>query len=141
MAATKLQMNWSGVSFGATAITRITTMDINPNGSLIHFKGDDDRYPVVVVNPDNEPSVSITSGDVGTIYGFAAGATGTITATLNDARGATVGSGGAINFTVINCVFSAPTMSAGHGSIASATGNWSAYSPDGQTSPVSFTRS
>lgn len=135
---TQLQMNWSGVQFGATPITRITSMDINPGGQLIKFKGDTNIFPVVVANPDNEPSISITTGDVAKIYGFSAGSVGTIIATLKDAMQI---SGGDINFTVINCVFGQLSMTAPHANFASATGNWAAFSSDGTTSPISFTRS
>jgi len=113
-------------------------MDINPGGTLVKFKGDTNIYPVVIANADNEPTVSITSGDVGTLYGIAIGATGTITGTLNDALQA---SGGAINFTVSNAVFRGPSMSAQHAAFASATGNWDCFSSDGTMSPIGITRS
>jgi hypothetical protein len=138
MSATGLQLNWSSVTFGATPITRITSLDINPGGTLIKFKGDANIYPVVVANADNEPTVAITSGDVGTLYGFSIGAQGTITATLLDAKQA---SGGAINFTCINCVFRGPSMNASHAQFASASANFDLFSSDGTTSPISFTRS
>lgn len=124
--------------FGSTAITRVTSMNINPGGALSKFKADANIYPVVAAVVDVEPTVSVTSADVGTLYGFAIGSTGTITATLLDANQA---SGGAINFTCLNANFVTPDMSASHAQFASSSARWDLLSSDGVTSPISFTRS
>lgn len=138
MAATKLQLNVTNVAFGATPITKVTSFVPDPGGSLITFAGDDDRYPTVVANSMNTPRISITTGDVGTLAGIAVGSQGTITGTYKDALRQ---SGGDINWTIINCVYGNFTPSQSHGQFASATGHWESFSQDGQTSPISFTRS
>lgn len=140
MAATKVSLNWIDVSYTPaagtlTAITKVTSMDFNFNGSLIHFKGDDDRYPTVIANADNEPSVSVTSADVKGLYSLSPGTVCTVTGTLQDALKA---AGGDIVFTAVNAVFSSPNMNASHGSFASATANWSCFSSDGQTPPITL---
>lgn len=138
MAATKISLNWTGVSYTPaagtlTAITKVTSMEFNFNGSLIHFKGDDDRYPTVIANADNEPSVSVTSGDVKALYSISPGTVCTVVGTLQDALKA---AGGDITFTASNAVFSSPNMNASHGSFASASASWSCFSSDGQAPPI-----
>lgn len=141
MAATKLSLNWIAVSYTPqagtlTTITKVTSMDFNFNGSLIHFKGDDDRYPTVIANADNEPTISLTSGDVKALFSIGVGTLCTqVTGTLQDALKQ---SGGNIVFTATNAVFSSPNMSASHGSFASATANWACFSSDGQTPPITL---
>ncbi len=137
MAATRANINWAAVNFASTAITRITSGAFGQGGKLATFKGDVDLYNTVVANVTNEPHASFTTADVGTMMGFSPGATGTLTATLNDARGAT---GGAVVFTMINAVFENAETQGRHGQFGSVTGTWQAFSADGVTNPLSFTR-
>src|ERR1035438_10305407 len=102
MSATKAQINWTAVQFASANITRVTNASVGQGGTLIKFKGDTDLYPTVIANVDNEPHFSITSADVGNLMNFSPGATGTLTATLNDAK---AGVGGAVVFPMINPVF------------------------------------
>jgi hypothetical protein len=137
MSATRAQINWASVTFGSTAITRITTGGFGQGGKLIRFKGDTDMYSTVIANVTNEPGATFTTADVGTIMGIAPGTTNTLTATLNDAKGAT---GGAVVFTMINSVFENADTAAQHAQFGSVTGTWQAFSSDGVTNPLSFTR-
>lgn len=137
MSATRAQINWASVSFGSTAITRITTGGFGQGGKLIRFKGDTDMYSTVIANVTNEPSATFTTADVGTMMGIAPGTTNTLTATLADAKGAT---GGSVVFTMINSVFENADTSAHHAQFGSVTGTWQAFSSDGVTNPLSFTR-
>ncbi len=137
MAATKAQLNWASVSFGSTSITRVTNGSFMQGGKLLKFAGDTDIFTTIICNVSNEPSASFTTADVGTIMGIAPGTTNTLSATLNDAKGA---SGGAVLFSLINAVFENADTKAAHAQLGSVTGTWQAYSSDGQTSPLSFTR-
>jgi hypothetical protein len=138
MAATKANINWTGVAFNSTAITRVTNASIGQGGQLIKFKGDTDIYPTIIANVDNEPHASITTADVGTMMGFIPGTSATLSATLNDAKNA---SGGAVVFTLANAVFENADTQAQHAQFGSVTGTWQCYSSDGSTNPLSFTRS
>ncbi len=137
MSATRAQINWASVTFGSTAITRITTGGFGQGGTLLRFKGDTDMYSTVIANVNNEPNASFTTADVGTMMGITPGTTNTLTATLNDAKGAT---GGAVVFTMINAVFENADTTAQHAQYGSVTGTWQAFSSDGLTNPLSFTR-
>jgi hypothetical protein len=137
MAATRAQLNWASVSFGSTPITRVTTGSFSQGGKLLKFSGDSDVFTTIIANVSNEPSASITTADVGTIMGIAPGSTNTLSATLNDAKGAT---GGAVVFTLINAVFENADTTAAHAQLGSVTGTWQAFSSDGVTSPLSFAR-
>ena len=138
MAATRAQINWTAVSWNSTNITRVTTASVGLGGQLIKFKGDTDLFPTIIANVNNEPHFSITSADVGTLMGFVPGASGTLDATLNDAKQAV---GGAVNFAMINAVFENADTQAAHAQFGTVTGTWQAYSSDGVTNPLSFTRS
>jgi len=134
---TKAQINWTNVQFGSTAITRVTTASFGQGGSLIKFKGDVDQYPTIIANVDNEPHASITTADVGTVMGMNPGTVGTLTASLNDAKGA---SGGGVDFAMTNSVFENADTQGQHAQFASVTATWQAYSSDGVTNPLSFSR-
>jgi hypothetical protein len=137
MSATKAQINWTSVAWNSTPITRVTNASVGQGGRLIKFKGDTDIYPTIIANVDNEPHFAITSADVGTVMGFVPGATGTLSATLNDAKAA---AGGSVVFSMINAVFENADTQAAHAQFGSVTGTWQAYSSDGSTNPLSFTR-
>ena len=137
MSATKAQINWASVTFGSTAITRVTTGGFGQGGKLLKFKGDTDLYTTIIANVTNEPNATFTTADVGTMMGILPGTTNTLTATLNDAKGAT---GGAVVFTMINAVFENADTKAAHAEFGTVTGTWQAFSSDGSTPPLSFVR-
>ena len=58
MSATRAQINWASVTFGSTAITRITTGGFGQGGKLLRFKGDTDMYSTVIANVNNEPNAT-----------------------------------------------------------------------------------
>ena len=137
MSATKAQINWTGVSHGSTNITRVTSAMFGLGGSLLKFKGDTDMFPTIIANVDNEPHASVTTADVGTMMGIVPGTTATLNATLNDAKLAT---GGSVIFALANAVFENADTQGQHAQFATVTGTWQAYSSDGSTAPLSFTR-
>ena len=142
MAITKAQLNWTSVSFtpangSLTSITRVTAAMFGQGGQLITFKGDTDAYPTIIAAPTTAPHCSITTADVGTMMGFTPGTGGAIAATLEDAKGAT---GGAVVFALANAVFENADTQAQHAQFGTVTGTWQAYSTDGSTNPLSFTR-
>ena len=138
MSATKANINWTGVSHGTVSITRVTAANFSYGGRLIKFKGDVDGFPTIIANVDNEPHASITTADVGTMMGFIPGTTATLNATLNDAKLAT---GGAVVFAMANAVFENADNQGQHAAVRNPTGTWQAYSSDGSTNPLTFTRS
>jgi hypothetical protein len=137
MPASKLQANWSGVAHGSTTISRVTQVSFSQGGSLTSFAADGDHYPTVVVNLMNKPKASITSADTATLMAIAPGTTASLTATHKDARGAT---GGDVLFVMANAVVENIDTAGGHGQFGSSTMTLVAYSSDGITNPLSFTR-
>jgi hypothetical protein len=142
MSISKAQINWTGVSFtptggSATGITRVTAGMFGQGGHLIKFKGDTDLYPTIIAAPTIEPHASFTTADVGTMMGFAPGTGGSLAATLNDAKAVT---GGAVVFALANAVFENASATGHHAQFATVTGTWQAYSSDGVTNPLAFTR-
>lgn len=142
MAISKAQINWTAVSFFPTGlssvpITRVTAGMFGQGGHLIKFKGDTDLYPTIIASPTTEPNASITTADVGTMMGFAPGTGGALSATLNDAKSV---AGGAVVFALANAVFENASATGQHAQFATITGTWQAYSSDGTTNPLSFTR-
>jgi hypothetical protein len=135
MAATQLQLNWTGVQFGSVNIIHVTSCSFSQGGELIEFSGDNSRYPVIIANNVNRPKCSITGGDVATLMGFTDGLSGTILATQQDALGAT---GGAINWSLINAVHETTDDQGQWGAFATATATFRAYSSDGATNPLTI---
>ncbi|MDG3005500.1 hypothetical protein [Paludisphaera mucosa] len=137
MAATKLQANWTAVSFGSTLISRVTQVTFTQGGSVAAYAADGDHFPTVVVNTMNKPKASVTSGDVAALMAIASGATSTFSATHKDAKGET---GGDILYVLANAVAENAETSGSHGQFGTATLSLMAYSSDGITNPLSFTR-
>jgi hypothetical protein len=135
MAATGLQLNWSGVEFATTPITRVTSMTVDQGGEAIAFNGDNDRYDSVIARNVSRPSVQITSGDVATMMGLAG--QGTITGDQLDALGAT---SGGVTWTIINAVHVTTNDSGAWGNFATSTATFRCYAADGQTNPLSLAR-
>lgn len=137
MAATGVQLNWSSVSYASTPITKVTGGGFDEGINLVMFSGDANTYDIVAAVGVNKPTATFTTGDIGLALTLPSGS-GTLIATLNDAKGA---SAGAINFTMANAYLSGNSSTAQHATIGSATLNWIAVSTDGTTNPISFTRS
>ena len=137
MAATKLQANWTAVSHGTTSITRVTQVSFSQGGSLASFSADGDHYPTVIVNLLNKPQATVKSSDAAALMGLGPGTTGTFSATHKDARNA---AGGDILYVMANAVVENVEASGSHGQFGSAQLSLLAYSSDGVTNPLSFTR-
>lgn len=138
MSATKVNANWSSVSFAGTVITKITQGGFGKGGSVAKFSGDADIYPTTVANLMNEPHASFTTGDVGSAELLIPGTLGTLIATLADARLAT---GGGVTYTVTNlAVLENVDSSGSHAAFASSNFSFQFFSADGTTSPVVISR-
>lgn len=142
MAKTNLQTNWSGVSFtpsggSLTAILKIKNVNIDPGGSLAPNSADADKFPTTIVCLMSNPKVNIGSYDVAGLQGFSPGQVGTVGATFNDAKAAT---GGSIVYTVINAVVENNPGGGEHAQYGEGTLSFLAFSTDGVTSPISFSR-
>lgn len=142
MAATGVQLNWTAVGFtpsggSLTTFTKVTSVEINPGGSLIAFAGDNDRFPTVIANAMNSPSATVTGGNIAQFQGLAPGTTGAFAATHKDARG---GSNGDIVYALANAVVQNTPGSGSHGQFGSGSITFQAFSSDGSTNPLSFTR-
>lgn len=140
MSATKRFMNWTGVSFTplngpATTITGVTSVTIESGGSLVKFSGDGDRYPTIVANDFNEPSMTIQSADLAALRANPVGTIGTLAATHNDARSG-VGSG-AITYTLANAVVAECEVGGAHRQFGQGKVTFVAFSTDGVTNPLS----
>jgi hypothetical protein len=137
MAASKIQANWTTVAHGATSITKVTAVNFSQGGSLAEFAADLDRYPTVLVNLMSRPTASVTSADNALLMGIAPGTVASFTATHKDAK---LASGGDILYTLSNATWENASASGPFGQFGSATGNMRAYSSDGSTNPLAFTR-
>lgn len=142
MTASKLQLNWTGVSFTPssgtlTPITHVSEVQVDPGGTLLTYAGDNDRFPTTIVCAMSNPKVSITTADIGTIQGFNPGTVGTVAAIHMDGKAAALGN---IVYSVINAVVENCTNSGPFGAWGSGTLTLLAFSADGATSPISFTR-
>lgn len=137
MAATKLQSNWTAVSFDSTPISRVTQVSFTQGGSLTAYAADGDHFPTVIVNTMSKPKATVTSGDAAALMAIAPGATGTFSATHKDAKGEV---GGDILYVLANAVAENAETTGAHGEFGTATLSLMAYSSDGTTNPLSFTR-
>jgi hypothetical protein len=141
MAASKKQMSWSavGLTLAGTAnvLTSIDSITIDQGGDLAKYKGDASLWNTFIVNNNNDPVVTINTTDPAGIMGFAVGATGSFTATHNDAKLAT---GGSIIYALSNAVVANNSTAGNHAAYGTAVLQLTAFSSDGVTNPLAFTR-
>lgn len=137
MPATRLQANWTAVSFGDADITRVSQVTFTQGGSLAAYAADGDHFPTVVVNLMNRPRATVTTSDPAAVMSISPGTTGTFSATHKDAKGEV---GGDILYVLANAVAENAETSGSHGQFGSATLSLMAFSSDGVTNPLSFTR-
>jgi hypothetical protein len=137
MAASKLQANWTAVAFAGSSITRVTSCSFSQGGQLAEFAADDDRYPTVLANLMCRPTASITSADVAALMAISPGTVGSLTATHADALR---GSGGSVVYVLSNAVSENAQDTGPFGQFGTATLNFRAFSTDGSTNPLAFTR-
>lgn len=137
MPPTRLQANWSSVAHGAAEITRVTQVSFSQGGSLAAFSADGDHYPTVVVSLLNRPKAAVTSADTAALMALAPGTAASLSATHKDARAS---SGGDILYVLANAVVENVETAGRHGEFGQATATFLAYSSDGVTNPLSFTR-
>lgn len=130
-------MNWTGVAFGSTSLSRVTSVVFSQGGELVEFAGDNNRYPVVIANNMNRPRCTISSGDVASLMGIVPGSSGQIQATQIDALAAV---GGNVLWVMANAVHESTTDTGHFGHLATGSATFRAYSADGITNPLSFTR-
>jgi len=137
MAASKVQANWSTVAHNAVPITKVTDVTFGQVGSNQEFAGDGDRFATLVVNLMTKVTASVKSADIAVLMGIAPGTVGSFVATHKDAAKQT---GGDIIYTLINAVAEGCQASGPFGQFGSASLNFKAFSSDGSTNPLSFTR-
>jgi hypothetical protein len=86
MPSQKVAVNWRGVSFtptgsnNATSITGVTGVEVDPNGNLIKFSGDIDRYPTTIVNDFIDNMITITAADLAALRSLPPGTRGAMAA-------------------------------------------------------------
>ena len=138
MATTGLQINWTGVEMGSTQIKKVTSVRFQDKGQTVKFHGDDSPWPQAVAISTFDSSATLKSGDEATILSIAIGATGTFTATHVDALHATNGN---IVYTLANAIVTDRDTGGDYGKFGDATLKIEAYSSDGSTPPLSYSRS
>lgn len=140
MAATKLNVNWYAVSLGSTNFTKVTGLKIDNKGDLLSFTGDIDRFATVKINHQNDPMVTITSGDIASVRACPPGTRGTFAATLKDAKNQTASSAaGDITFAGVGGIVGNNPVSGSHKQFASGDVMVEFESTDGLTNPLSST--
>ncbi len=138
MAETRVYLNWTAVAFAGTPITRVSGINMDQGASIITFAGDNARYPQVAAVNMNNPTISLTSSDVNTLWSFPGGQQGIFTATQHDANEQ---SGFNIVWTSTAQTMKGSTSFNGPFSqFATVTANWQSVVPDGITPPIGVAR-
>lgn len=121
-------------------------MTVTRGANLLTYAGDNARYPQVIANNMNNPRLSVSSADIGTLWlsypgPFTPGTQGIITANHLDALAAANGGvlfqfGGNNAFAVVEGPDdSGPFSQWGTGNLS-----FMACAPDGQTNPLTVSR-
>ena len=137
MAATKLQANWDAVAHGSTSVKKVTAVTFNQGGALLEFAADLDRFPTVLLNLMSKPAANLTTAAIATVMAIAPGTVASFMATHKDAAKQV---GGDILYTLSNAVAETVTANGPFGQYGNATFSMRAFSSDGLTNPLAFTR-
>jgi hypothetical protein len=137
-------VNWAPCAFtptggSATTYTGVTTAGIDPNGSLLKFDGDGDRYTTTIINDFNDPVITITCTDIGAMRAWPVGTVGTLVLTHLDARNVATAGGGALLYTLVNAIVADFPFTGAHRQYATGTITFNTFSSDGITNPLSVT--
>lgn len=137
MAATGLQMNWASVTHGNTSITKVTDVTFTQAIQLTDFFGDTNIYSMVVAAHSGKISATVSSGDESKLMGIAPGTVATLSATHKDALKAASGD---VVYSLSNAVAGQCNASGAYGQYGKSQITFQAFSSDGSTNPLSFTR-
>ncbi len=141
MAATGKQMNWSAVAFtpvggSLTPLNSIDGIDIDYGVTILGYSGDADIYHTLKVNNMNDPKMTCKTTNTSQLTQFS-GVFGQFTAKHLDAK---LASGGAVVYVLSNAIGGGVTVGGQHAAFGTGSITFEAYSSDGVTSPLSFTR-
>ena len=141
LTATNKFINVTSVGFtpaggSLTAIKGVKSITLNPNAQVLKDSADGDLFNsfagVVGVDYVVDVAVNIPM----TLNALAPGVAGSLVFTVNDARNAAVTAGGAMIYTISNCVFQPQTLNATHRQLATNSYQFDTWSTDGLTNPV-----
>lgn len=140
MAATGLQMDWSGVGFAPgtgsmIAINNVTDISQKDGGQPERFYGDASKYAKAMRMVNKNTTVKITSGNIAVLRSLPRDVIGSLTFTHNDFYN---GSGsGALVYTLINAQVVEVDDGGGNNKTGMGSVTFEAVSSDGLTSPLS----
>jgi hypothetical protein len=133
---TKRYVNWEQVQMNSVNLTGVTSLSVNPDGKLLKFSGDGDKYMTCVVIDVQDPSVDIVCADVEAMRTVPCGTRGPFTATQLDAKNLATPGGGGLIFSSADAIVENNPTSGDHRAYAKGTLNVSFESVDGQTNPL-----
>jgi hypothetical protein len=142
MSATLRSLNWTSVTWtpsgSPVVLTGVQSVAFDTGGSLLPFSGDGDRAVTTLVNDFFDPSCTITFANVNAASSLVIGQTGTLTATLNDAKNKAATGGGALIYTLSNAMIENVPQSGSHRQYGSASVSIKSFSTDGATNQLSI---
>lgn len=139
------QVNWDPVTWtpaGGSILTfnGITGIDIDPNGNLLKFSGDGDRYPTTVINDFIDNMVTITLANLVQARTVGPGSRGAWAGTHLDAKGQGAGTtAGNMLYAMANSVVQNNPTGGQHRQYGQARILICAESTDGVTNPLATT--
>ena len=140
MPATKLYMNWTGVTVtpnGGSAInlTGVTDVSFNRSGTNKPFFGDNRQHARAIRTTNQARSVSISCGDLSALDSVAIGTVCTVVGTLNDLHNGT--GSGARTYTAINAVLSSKPDGSSNDEYAGTTYSFDCFGSALDADPIS----
>ena len=139
---TNKYINVSSVGFtpaggSLIAIKGVKSITMNPNAQALKESADGDLFNTFAGVVGIDYVIDVQTNIPMTLNALAPGVAGTLVFTVNDARNAAVTAGGALIFTVSNCVYQPQTLNATHRQLATNSYQFDTWSTDGLTNPVS----
>ncbi len=135
-------MNWKQIVIVAGSLTinmaEVTSLAVLDEDQLEMWQADGNKFATVVVAASGTRGVTISGGDIFRLSTIPSGVACTITAKLYDSIN---GAGpGCLNLTLVNAVRGATPAGGESNKFATGSVTFMAYSPDGNTDPLTITQ-
>ena len=144
MAASPIKINVSSVAFtpsggSSNPITGAQSATLTYGMETVKARGDGDYFNSFIASVGADIAAGIETNRPGTMNSITPGALGTLVFTENDGHNGATSGGGALIYTLANCVFSPGTHSVKNPAASSFDANFESASTDGVTSPLAVT--
>lgn len=144
MARTGLYMNWKGFTVthgsGPTTITlnQITDVQVQRGEQWVSWKADGNVFATAMALAGSTRAIRLTGGDIGKLLTIPRNTVCTVAGYLYDQKNQSTSGSGTLSISLANACFEGNAPGGGQNQFISDTVQFTAYSADGTTDPLTI---